>query len=369
MTDALSRTPLYEEHVALGARMVPFAGYLMPVRYAEITAEHRAVRTGVGVFDVCHMAEFRVAGPGAAAGLRSVLTNDIGRLTEVGLAQYTLMCEEDGGVVDDLIVYRTGEVEYLVVANAVNRAAVSVRLQEALAGDAAVADESDRTGLIAIQGPRALDVVRELAGPGHEPPARFRVAEAMLAGVPVLLARTGYTGEDGVEAFCSASRAADLWRVLLSFPEVVPCGLGARDTLRLEMGYPLHGHEIGLDSDPVSAGLGWAVSFDTGGFTGRRALLAIRAEGPRRKLVGLSLALGIPRDGYPVLHGEEQVGTVASGTFSPTLGHGIATAYVPRSLSDAGTVLAVDIRGRRSEAVVTRPPFVQGTSLERPSVA
>jgi aminomethyltransferase len=362
MSEELARTPLYEEHVALGARMVPFAGYSMPVQYAGIIAEHRAVRTSAGIFDVCHMAEFRVFGFDALDALQGILTNDLHRIDELGRAVYTLMCDENGGIIDDLIVYHTGDLEYLIIANAANRDVDVAWLQAHLPEGVEFVDESDRTGLIALQGPKAVAIITELAG--EEPPGRFRVAEARLDGaIPVLVARTGYTGEDGVEIVCAATDAAAVWRLLLSFPEVTPCGLGARDTLRLEMGYSLHGTDMDRTRDPLSAGLQWAVSWKKGDFVSRDALAAIRETGPAQRLVGLAVFDGVPRHGYPVLHEGVEVGSVASGTFSPTLEHGIATAYVPAALAEPGTVLQVSMRRKAVDATVTRPPFVTKTSL------
>lgn len=362
MSEGLSRTPLYDEHLALGARMVPFAGYEMPVQYAGIIEEHRAVRSSAGIFDVCHMAEFRVFGFEAFEALQALVTNDLHRIDELGRAVYTLLCDETGGVIDDLIVYHTGDLEYLVIANAANRDVDVEWISAHLPEGVEFVDESDRTGLIALQGPKAVEIITDLAG--EEPPARFQIAEAHLDGtLPVLIARTGYTGEDGVEIVCAASDAVAVWRLLLSFPEVAPCGLGARDTLRLEMGYPLHGSDMDRSVDPVSAGLGWAVSWKKGDFVGRDAIERVREAGPARRLVGLSLSDGIPRHGYAVLHEGVEVGSVASGTYAPTLEHGIATAYVPSQLAEPGTTLQVAIRRKIVDAVVTRPPFVKVTSL------
>ncbi|MDP2182944.1 MAG: glycine cleavage system aminomethyltransferase GcvT [Actinomycetota bacterium] len=379
MAEDLRRTPLYEEHIALGARMAPFAGWEMPVQYAGIIEEHRAVRSSAGVFDVCHMAQFRVFGFGAKAFLQGVLTNDLERASEIGTAQYTLMCDEDGGIIDDLIVYHTGDIEYLIIANAANRitdfdwlrghaprgttvACETVAEHSPEDGIVELVDESDRTALIALQGPRALEVLSELAGEGFSPPARFAIREAVLDTVPALVARTGYTGEDGVEVLCHVSQAAALWRALLSFPEVTPCGLGARDTLRLEMGYALYGSDMDRGVDPISAGLGWVVARDKGEYVGREAIERVREAGPVRKLVGLLVEDGIPRPGFAVLREGEEVGKVASGTFSPTLEKGIATAYVPAELSTPGTRLEVAIRKKTAPATVKRPPFVT-TSL------
>lgn len=362
MSEDLSRTPLYEEHLALGARMVPFAGFEMPVQYAGIIEEHKAVRSSAGVFDVCHMAEFRIFGFEAFDALQKLVTNDLHKIDELGRAVYTVMCDEGGGIIDDLIVYHTGDLEYLVIANASNRAVDAEWIAAHLPADVEFVDESDRTGLLALQGPEAVRIITELTG--QEPPARFHIAEARLDGtVPVLLARTGYTGEDGVEIVCAASDAVAIWRMLLSYAEITPCGLGARDTLRLEMGYPLHGTDMDRSVDPVSAGLSWAVSFKKGEFIGRDTVAAIKEAGPVRRLVGLTVSEGVPRHGYPVLHDGVEVGTVASGTFSPTLEHGIATAYVPSALAEAGTALEIIARRKNVSATVTRPPFVTHTSL------
>lgn len=363
MTEELLRTPLYEEHVALGGRMVPFAGWEMPVQYSGIIDEHKAVRERVGIFDVCHMTEFRFFGFGVKEALQAIVANNLDKIDEPGTAVYSVMCDEDGGIVDDLIVYHTGELEYLIIANAANHETDWDWITSHLPDEIESVDESDRTGLIAVQGPLALRVIGELAGEGFEAPDRFSVAEAHLGDTPVLLARTGYTGEDGVEIVCHASHVVGIWRALLSFPEVTPCGLGARDTLRLEMGYALYGTDMDRGVDPISAGLGWTVALGKGEFIGRDAIARIKESGPERKLVGLTVADGVPRHGYPVLRDGEEVGKVASGTFGPTLGHGIATAYVPAALAAPGTELTVAIRRKESAATVVRPPFVKHTSL------
>lgn len=358
----LKRTPLYEEHLALGARMVPFAGYEMPVQYAGIIEEHKAVRSGVGIFDICHMAEFRVFGFGAFQFLQNALTNDLSKIAELGAAQYTLLLDADGHIIDDLIVYHSGDLEYLIIANAANREADFQYLSAQLPDeDVEFVDESDRTALIAVQGPKAVAVVEDL---GASVPERFHLGEAMLDGaVPVLVARTGYTGEDGVEIVCGAASAAVVWRLLLSYPEVVPCGLGARDTLRLEMGYHLYGNDMDRTRDPISAGLGWVVPKDKKEYVGHSAVARVRDEGPESKLAFMTVTDGIPRHGYPILHGGSVVGKVASGTFSPTLQLGIATAYLPADLASPGTELAVEIRRKTASATVVKPPFVSSTSL------
>lgn len=363
--EQLKRTPLHEEHVALGARMVPFAGWEMPVQYTGIIDEHKAVRSSAGVFDVSHMAEFRVFGTGAEAFLQAMLTNDLARIAEIGAAQYTLMLDDDGRIIDDLIVYRTGDLEFLVIANAGNRQVDREWLMAHLPADGVeFADESDRTALIAVQGPRAVGIVTELCGEGWVAPARFHLAGAMFDNaVPCLIARTGYTGEDGVEIVCRSEDAAAVWRILLSFPEVTPCGLGARDTLRLEMGYHLYGSDMDRTRDPISAGLGWVVPVAKTGYRGESAVASVRERGPAKRLAFLRVEGAIPRSGYPVLRGADEVGNVASGSFSPTLEAGIATAYLPAELAVEGTELEVAVRAKRAPATVVKPPFVTSTSL------
>ncbi|TLM98335.1 MAG: glycine cleavage system aminomethyltransferase GcvT [Actinobacteria bacterium] len=364
MSEELKRTPLYEEHLALGARMVPFAGWEMPVQNAGIIEEHNAVRSSAGIFDVCHMAEFRVFGFGAFDFLQTMFTNDLHRISELGQAQYTLMLDDEGGIIDDLIVYHSGDIEYLIIANASNREADFAWLQQHAPDDIELVDESDRTALIALQGPEAIRIITELAGDGWEAPARFTIREALIDNaVPSLIARTGYTGEDGVEIVCRASDAAAVWRVLLSFAEVTPAGLGARDTLRLEMGYHLYGNDMDRSVDPISAGLGWVCPKDKTGYVGAEVVARVRAEGAQRKLVHLKVDGGIPRPGFTVLHGGVEVGKVASGTFSPTLQTGIATAYVPAELATPGTELTVEIRKKTAPAVIVKAPFVSSTSL------
>jgi aminomethyltransferase len=363
MADELKRTALYEEHLALGARMVPFAGWEMPVQYGGIIEEHRAVRSSAGVFDVGHMAEFRVFGFSAFDFLQRMFTNDLHRIAELGQAQYTLMLDEEGHIIDDLIVYHTGDLEYMIIANAGNHEADWEWLTAHAPEDLELADESDRTALIALQGPEAIRIVTELAGEGWEAPERFTIREALLDTIPALVARTGYTGEDGVEVVTAARYAAQLWRAILSFAEVTPAGLGARDTLRLEMGYPLYGSDMDRTNDPISAGLGWVVPKDKTGYIGAEAVAAVRATGPAMKLVGLRVDGGIPRHGFAVLHEGAVVGKVASGSFAPSLETGIATAYVPADLAAPGTRFDVEIRKKTAPATVVKPPFVTKTSL------
>jgi len=356
-TDTLKHTVLYEEHQALGARMVPFAGYEMPVQYTAIIEEHHATRNSVGVFDVSHMGEFRLTGPGVKDFLQTMLTNDLDRIDEVGAAQYTLMLDDDGHIIDDLIVYNTGG-EYLIVANASNRAVDFAWLSDHAPADVTLVDESERTALVAVQGPKALEIIAELAGPDWVAPERFHVREALLdAQLPALIARTGYTGEDGVEIFARSQDARALWRLLLSFPEVCPAGLGARDTLRLEVCYSLYGSDMDRSRTPIEAGLGWVCPKTKSGYRGASFVEAQRETAPAEVLRYLKLSKGIPRHGYPVYLDGQEVGTIASGSHSPTLGYGIATAYLPREASKPGTHVEVGIRTRRYDAEVVKPPF------------
>jgi aminomethyltransferase len=363
MSDQLKRTGLYGEHIGLGARMVPFAGWEMPVQYAGIIEEHNAVRRSAGVFDVGHMAEFRVFGFAAYDFLQRMLTNDLSKIAELGSAQYTLMLDEAGHIIDDLIVYHSGDIEYLIIANASNHEVDFAWLDAHAPSEVELVDESARTSLIALQGPSALGVIRELAGVDWEPPPRFTIGEATLDTVPALVARTGYTGEDGVEILTSMAAGPQLWRAILSFAEVSPVGLGARDTLRLEMGYPLYGSDMDQTVDPISAGLGWVVPATKAGYTGADEVARVRVTGPATRLVGMIVDGAIPRHGMPVLHEGVVVGKVASGSYSPTLETGIATAYVPSELSEPGTGLKVEVRKKTLGATVVKTPFVPSTSL------
>jgi len=341
----LRRTPLYDQHVALGARMVPFAGWEMPVQYEGVIPEHKAVRADAGVFDVSHMGEIEVEGPTARDLLQSVLSNDVDRLAP-GDAQYTLLTNEDGGIVDDLIVYRLEERRYLIVANASNADAVHHWLKERELRGSDVRDVSDQYALLAVQGPRALG--RLGLGPGEA----FTWAMGELDGVEVMVNRTGYTGEEGVELMCMADDAPALWSAVLE-RGVVPCGLGARDTLRLEVCYPLHGNDIGPQWDAISSGLGWACALDTE-FTGVERLRAVKAAGPVRKLVPFAMTeKAIPRQGMAVDGG----GEVTSGTMSPMLEVGIGMAYVPAGAAAPGTELVIDVRGKPRRAEVKKKPL------------
>jgi aminomethyltransferase len=347
MPATLLHTPLHDRHVELGARMVPFAGWEMPVQYAGVIPEHRAVRTDAGVFDVSHMGELEVEGPHAYDLLQGALSNDLDRIS-VGQAQYTLLTNEDGGIVDDLIVYRVGEHTYVLVVNAANRAVDHAWLKEREIRGSDVRDVSDEYALLAVQGPRAIERL------GLPPAAPFSFAETTIGGVEVMVNRTGYTGEDGCELMCMSEDAVRLWDAVLE-RGVVPCGLGARDTLRLEVCYPLHGNDIGPDTDAISAGLGWTCALDKE-FEGVDVLRRVKAEGPERRLVAFVMEeKAVPRQGMPIEGG----GEVTSGTHSPMLDVGIGIGYVPTGWAKAGTELTIDVRGRPRRARVVKKPIYQ----------
>ena len=362
--DAPLATPLADRHQALGARIVEFGGWLMPLQYAGIIEEHRAVRSRAGLFDLSHMGELFVEGSEAAAALGYALTTEPAGL-KVGRAQYSMICFPDGGILDDLIVYRLGEERFLVVANASNATAVSDALAARLAGRHVVLDDrSLATALVAIQGPLAAAILAPLTDMALSDMPYYGIAEGNVAGVPALIARTGYTGEDGFEVIVDVAAAGRVWDALLEVGQpmgAVPVGLGARDTLRLEAGMPLYGNELGPDTTPFEARLGRVVKLaKDGDFVGRAALEKASAEGPRKLLVGLVVrGRGIARHGYDVFVGDRPIGVVTSGTQSPTLGQPIAMAYVTPSEAEPGTIVAVGIRDQRVPAEVVPMPFYQ----------
>jgi aminomethyltransferase len=342
----LRRTPLYERHRALNARMVPFAGWEMPVQYEGVIAEHRAVRADTGVFDVSHMGELEVEGPRAHELLQSLLANDLDKI-EPGRAQYTLLTNEQGGIIDDLIAYRLEAGRYLLIVNAANREAAFRWLKDHEIPGSDVRDVSDAFGLLAVQGPQSIERL------GLDDAPAFTFAEQMLDGIEVMVNRTGYTGERGVELLAPSEDAEELWDRVLE-RGAVPCGLGARDTLRLEVCYPLHGNDIGPHTDAISAGLGWACALDKD-FTGVEELRRVKAAGPERKLVPFVMEdSGIPRQGMAIA-GD---GEVTSGSHSPMLDRGIGMGYVPAEQAAADTELTIDLRGRdRRARVVTKPIY------------
>jgi aminomethyltransferase len=358
----LKRSPLDAVHRALGAKMGAFAGWDMPIEYQGTLAEHRAVREAVGVFDLSHLGKVEVTGGGAPDALQHALSNDLDRLAETGAAQYTLCLTDDGTITDDLIVYREAD-GFLLVPNAANWPKVADAVRDS-ADAATQVTPRPEVAVIAVQGPRAPEVVAGLFPEAAEL-AYMHMAVTVYGGQPARVCRTGYTGERGFELLVPGEVAGKLWEELFDRGApfgIVPVGLGARDTLRLEMGYALHGNDISTDTDPFEARLGWAVALDKGDFRGRDALRDRKQAGPGRLLVGLAATDRlIPRHGMAVLDGDRRVGEVTSGTFSPTLRHGIALAYLAPEVAAKDTELQVDVRGRRGGARVTRPPFVDAS--------
>lgn len=366
------RTPLYDEHVACGARMIEFAGFAMPVEYTSILAEHTAVRSAAGLFDLSHMGEISVSGPGAAAFVDWVVTNRVADMKE-GQARYTVMCRPDGGIVDDIIVYRRAH-DFFLVVNAANIAKDLAWLDYVRRSwpgegappvnpdDVVIQDLSDQTALIAVQGPKSQAILARLTDADLSALRPFRFLEADVAGQRALVSRTGYTGEDGFELYIAPASAVPLWRALLDAgrPDgLVPVGLGARDTLRLEMRFPLYGNDIDETTTPLEAGLDFVVKFDKEGFIGKEALLKQREEGVPRRLIGFKLeGRGVPRKGYALLAEGRPVGRVTSGTMSPTLGEPVGMGYVESRFAAPGTALEMEMRGRLVPARVVAGRFV-----------
>lgn len=363
MTEALRRTPIHEAHVRLGGRIVPFAGWEMPVQYKGIVDEHVAVRTAAGLFDVCHMGELEMGGEHAASVVNYLVTNDVSRLG-VGQALYTCCCNEQGVILDDLIVYRAADQRFLIVCNASNREKISAVFAKAAENHCEFKDLSDETALIALQGPKAFDVLA-LAGKDAASLVElksFHFRDAVVANIKCTVARTGYTGEDGVEIFCAWKDAAALWDHLIELGGPLglkPCGLGARDTLRLEARLSLYGNDIDETTNPIEAGLGWVVKMDKGDFVGRDAIEKIKASPLPRKIVGFEMTgRGIARHGYPLRDASgKEIGVCTSGSPGPTVGKSIGLGYLPTELSAVGTTFFVDCRGKNIEAVVVKTPF------------
>ncbi|MGH2769832.1 MAG: glycine cleavage system aminomethyltransferase GcvT [Actinomycetota bacterium] len=357
------RSPLFEEHVALGARMVTFGGWELPLSYRGVIAEHRAVRERVGLFDVSHLGKLIVDGPGAASVLDRLLPGKIVSLP-LWRARYNLLLTPAGGIVDDVFVYRRPE-SFVVVPNAANTPAVLDAIRTAVGAaveeEASVIDARARWAILALQGPAARIMAEELLVDANRL-GLHSFMDIQLGGVEVQFARTGYTGELGFEIFVPSAEAVSVWRELLEAGEshgIQAAGLGARDTLRLEMGYPLHGQDISADTNPLEAGLGWVIDWSKPDFRGRKSLERVRRQGPQRRLVGLvTQTVGIPRSGQAIFDGGRRVGEVTSGNFSPTLKKGIALGYVLPEATAPDTILQVDVRGKRVPARVTRPPFV-----------
>jgi aminomethyltransferase len=351
----LKRTPLYEAHVAAGAKLVPFAGWEMPVSYDGIREEHLRVRNDCGVFDVSHMGEIETEGPQAAELLQRLLSNDVSKI-EVGGAQYSCLCREDGGVLDDLFTYRLGEDRYLTVTNAANHER-DLEWFEAHAvefEDAEVRDRIEAYAMLAVQGPQARQIVQRITD-GELPP-RFKTAQLPVAGAPTLVCGTGYTGEDGVELLMAPEDARTAWNALIG-GGAGPAGLGSRDTLRVEVNYCLYGNDLTDERTPIEASLGWCVKEETG-FIGSEACRRVRGEGPRELLVPFVITgAGIPRQGNPIVSGDHEVGVVTSGTLSPCLEVGIGMGYIRADLAEPGTPIEIDVRGKRREAEIRKAPL------------
>ncbi len=350
VVEAQRHSPLHDRHLAAGAKLIPFAGWEMPVQYTGIKDEHLAVRRGVGIFDVSHMGEIETRGPQAFAFLQRLLSNDLRRLPEGG-AQYSLLCRDDGGVLDDLITYRLAEQHYLTVTNAANHESdLKWFIARSREFDVDVTDRRDDFAMLAVQGPGARELLAELAD-GRLPP-RMHFCQRMLAGVPMLVCATGYTGESGAELLMDPAAAPKVWDALVA-AGATPAGLGARDTLRLEVCFPLYGNDLSVDRGPIEAGLGWCCVEATG-FIGSDAVAAVRAAGPPQKLAAFTIeGSGIPRQGNQVAGG----GIVTSGTYSPSLERGIGMAYVLPDQAEPGTRLEIDVRGKPRTAVVHTKPI------------
>lgn len=358
----LKKTPLYNIHKSLGARLVPFAGWEMPVQYSGVMDEHKAVRNAAGLFDVSHMGEIEINGPGALDFVQLVTTNDASRLSP-GQAQYSLICYPEGGIVDDTIVYKINDNNYMLCVNASNKEKDLKWLQDQLAPNmnAELIDMSDHYALLALQGPKALEIMNAISGNGIESIGTFCFDFMTICGVKAMVSRTGYTGEDGFEIYIPTEKAEELWIALMKEGEslgIKPIGLGARDTLRLDMKYTLYGNDIDANTTPLEANLAWVVKFNKGDFIGRDVLLKQKEEGPGKKLVSLVMeGRGIPRPGYEIHNNGKKVGIVTSGTMSPSLGVGIAMGYLETGFHDVGSEVDIIIREKRVKAKVVKPPF------------
>ena len=362
VTDAAQKTtPLYDEHVRLGAKMIPFGDWMMPVQYSGIMDEHQAVRKNVGVFDISHMGQLIATGPVARAWLNEMLTNNLEKL-EVGAGQYTFLLNERGGIIDDLIVYRTAPEEFFLVVNASRRDEDFAWLQKHIAAGVDLQNRSADFGGIAIQGPRVVELLQSFFGPDAVLPSRNQIKKFEYQGIPLEIGRTGYTGEDGVEVFFPAKDAALIWNEVLAKGKALgirPCGLGARDTLRLEMCYPLNGSDLSPERNPIEAGLGFFVDLTKPKFTGRDVLLKVKENGPAQKLAAFRMdGKGPPpRPHYSVFENGERVGEVTSGTLSPSLNYGIGMAYIDAPHAKIGSKIEIEIRERKFPAIIEKKPL------------
>jgi aminomethyltransferase len=358
---AIRKTPLYDEHMRLGAKMVPFAGWLMPVQYTSIVEEHQAVRNNVGVFDISHMGQFIVEGANARDWLNSMLTNNIDKL-DVGMGQYTFLLNDRGGIIDDLIVYRIDERKYILVVNAARADEDFAWLQNHLPEGISLTSRSADFGAVAIQGPQTTALFHALFVKDVELPARNHIVDVSFNGTTASVARTGYTGEDGIEVFFPANDAVQFWSAVLEQGKTLgikPCGLGARDTLRLEMCYPLNGSDLSPERNPIEAGLGFFVDLAKPEFVGRDALVKTKESGPREKLVPFRMKEKgpPPRPHYAVFRNGERIGEVTSGTLSPSLNWGIGMAYVSSAHAKIGTEIDIEIRAQKFPATVEKKPL------------
>jgi aminomethyltransferase len=362
MSDAAQKkTPLYDEHARLGAKMIPFGDWIMPVQYSGIIDEHQAVRKNVGVFDISHMGQLIATGSGAGAWLNEMLTNNIDKL-EVGSGQYTFLLNERGGIIDDLIVYRTEQEKFLLVVNASRADEDFAWLQKHQADNGTLENRSADYGGLAIQGPRVVELLHRMVGKEAELPARNQIKDFSYDGINLTIARTGYTGEDGVEVFFAAGDAAKVWSGILEKGEdlgIRPCGLGARDTLRLEMCYPLNGSDLSPEHNPIEAGLGFFVDLKKPKFVGREILADAKENGTPNRLVAFRMKSKgpPPRPHYSVWREGERIGEVTSGSLSPSLNEGIGMAYVASAHAKAGTEIEIEIRDRRLPAIIEKKPL------------
>jgi len=357
------KTPLYDEHVRRGAKIIPFGGWMMPVQYTSIVEEHQAVRKNIGMFDISHMGQLIASGPAAAGWLNEMLTNNIDKL-EVGQGQYTFLLNDAGGIIDDLIAYRIGNQRFLLVVNASRAEEDFDWLDRHRANDVLLGDRSAHFGGVAIQGPRVTELFVDL-------PARNHIVDVELEGMAVSIARTGYTGEDGVEVFFGASDAAKFWNAVLAHGEkfgIKPCGLGARDTLRLEMCYPLNGSDLSPERNPIEAGLGFFVDLAKPKFTGRDVLLKAKETGTPQKLAAFRMdGKGPPpRPHYPVFNNGNRIGEVTSGTLSPSLNYGIGMAYIDAHFSRIATKIEIEIRGQKFPAIIEKKPLYKKDKIPLP---
>ena len=358
---AQKKTPLYDEHVRLNAKMIPFGDWIMPVQYSGIIDEHQAVRNNVGVFDISHMGQLLATGPRAGGWLNEMLTNNIDKL-EVGTGQYTFLLNERGGIIDDLIVYRTAPETFLLVVNASRTDEDLAWLQKHVGENATLENRSANYGGLAIQGPRVVELLKAFLGDAEDLPARNQIKDFDCCGMKVTIARTGYTGEDGVEVFFAAGDAAKIWNGLLEKGKdlgIRPCGLGARDTLRLEMCYPLNGSDLSPEHNPIEAGLGFFVDLKKPKFLGREVLADAKENGTQNRLVAFRMKSKgpPPRPHYSVWREDQRIGEVTSGSLSPSLNEGIGMAYVASAHAKAGTEIEIEVRDRKLPAIIEKKPL------------